>query len=255
MRSIQLSNDLLIIADEVHTAGQPEFKKFLDMNFEGPRLGLSATPERYGDAIGTERISAYFGQKLQPFFTIADAIKAGRLVPYEYEYDEVSLTQNEYEEWLDITKKIGMVASMSEDKKNNQALERLLQMRANIVKEAENKIGYVIKIINANFQTGDRWLIYCNNQYQLKSIREALSSFGEKVYDYHIAMPGSKDETLQFFSENGGIMLAINCLDEGVDIPQINKAIIIASSTNPRQFIQRRGRVLRSFKDKYNGIR
>jgi superfamily II DNA or RNA helicase len=95
MRSIQLSKNLLIIADEVHTAGQPEFKKFLDMNFEGPRLGLSATPERYGDVIGTERIFAYFGQKLQPFFTIADAIKAGRLVPYEYEYDEVSLTQNE----------------------------------------------------------------------------------------------------------------------------------------------------------------
>ena len=93
--------------------------------------------------------------------------------------------------------------------------------------------------------------MYCNNQHQLKSVRDALSGFNEKVYDYHIAMPGSKDETLQFFSENGGIMLAINCLDEGVDIPQINKAIIIASSTNPRQFIQRRGRVLRSYIDKY----
>jgi superfamily II DNA or RNA helicase len=251
MRSIRLHDDLLIIADEVHTAGQPEFKKFLDMDFDGPRLGLSATPERFGDAEGTDRIFRFFGEKLQPFFTIADAIKAGRLVPYEYEFEEISLTQIEYDEWLEITKKIGMVVSMSEDKKNNQALERLLQMRANIVKEAENKIGYVVKILNANFQIGDRWLIYCNNQYQLKSVRNALTDFGEKVYDYHIAMPGSKDETLQFFSDNGGIMLAINCLDEGVDIPQINKAIIIASSTNPRQFIQRRGRVLRSFKDKY----
>jgi len=251
MRSIQLNHDLLIVADEVHTAGQPEFSKFLNLNFDGPRLGLSATPERYGDSQGTERIFEYFGEKIQPLFTIADAIKAGRLVPYEYEFEEISLTQIEFNDWLEITKKIGMAASMSDKKKSKKMLERFLQIRANILKEAENKIGYVVKILKSNFQDGDRWLIYCNNQHQLKEVRAALINFNEKVYDYHIAMPGAKDETLQFFSDNGGIMLAINCLDEGVDIPQINKAIIIASSTNPRQFIQRRGRVLRSFKDKY----
>jgi len=42
------------------------------------------------------------------------------------------------------------------------------------------------------------------------------------------------------------VMLAIKCLDEGVDIPVINKAIILASSSNPREYIQRRGRVLRT---------
>jgi hypothetical protein len=251
LRSIKLNENLLIVCDEVHTAGQPEFNKFLQLNFSGPRLGLSATPERYGDLEGTSRIFEYFGEKLQPFFTIADAIKVGRLVPYEYDYETVSLTAIEFSEWLEITKRIGMAAAMAADKGNKQLLERLLQIRSNIVKEAENKIGYVVKILKANFQEGDRWLIYCNNQYQLKTVREALNGFGEKVYDYHIAMPGSKDETLQFFADNGGIMLAINCLDEGIDIPQINKAIIIASSTNPRQFIQRRGRVLRSYKDKY----
>lgn len=251
LRSIKLNENLLIVCDEVHTAGQPEFNKFLQLSFSGPRLGLSATPERYGDLEGTSRIFEYFGEKLQPLFTIADAIKVGRLVPYEYDYETVSLTAIEFSEWLEITKRIGMAAAMTADKGNKQLLERLLQIRSNIVKEAENKIGYVVKILKANFQEGDRWLIYCNNQYQLKTVREALNGFGEKVYDYHIAMPGSKDETLQFFADNGGIMLAINCLDEGIDIPQINKAIIIASSTNPRQFIQRRGRVLRSYKDKY----
>jgi superfamily II DNA or RNA helicase len=251
LRSINLNENLLIVCDEVHTAGQPEFNKFLQLNFNGPRLGLSATPERYGDLEGTSRIFEYFGEKLQPLFTIADAIKVGRLVPYEYDYETVSLTAIEFSEWLEITKRIGMAAAMVADKGNKQLLERLLQIRSNIVKEAENKIGYVVKILKANFQDGDRWLIYCNNQYQLKTVREALNGFGEKVYDYHIAMPGSKDDTLQFFADNGGIMLAINCLDEGIDIPQINKAIIIASSTNPRQFIQRRGRVLRSYKDKY----
>ncbi len=251
MRSINLNSDLLIIADEVHTAGQPEFKKFLDMKFDGPRMGLSATPERFGDPEGSARIFDFFGEKLEPLFTIGDAIKAGRLVPYEYDFEEIALTQNEFQEWQDVTKKIGMAAAMSDDGSKNKSLERLLQIRSNIIKEAENKIGYVVKILKNNFQPGDRWLVYCNNQHQLKCVRDALSAFEENVYDYHIAMPGSKDDTLQFFSENGGIMLAINCLDEGVDIPQINKAIIIASSTNPRQFIQRRGRVLRSYTDKY----
>lgn len=251
LRSIQLSTDLLIVCDEVHTAGQSEFKKFLQMDFDGPRLGLSATPERYGDTEGTSRVFEYFGEKLKPLFTIADAIKAGRLIPYEYDYETVALTAGEFNEWLEITKRIGVAAAMVKDQRSKQSLDRLLQLRSNIIKEAENKIGYVLKILKANFQEGDRWLIYCNNQYQLKEVRASLDSFGEKVYDYHIAMPGSKDKTLQFFADNGGIMLAINCLDEGVDIPQINKAIIIASSTNPRQFIQRRGRVLRAYKDKY----
>jgi superfamily II DNA or RNA helicase len=64
-------------------------------------------------------------------------------------------------------------------------------------------------------------------------------------------MVGAKDETLDIFSREGGIMLAIKCLDEGVDIPQINKAIILASSSNPREYIQRRGRVLRKTENKY----
>jgi superfamily II DNA or RNA helicase len=64
-------------------------------------------------------------------------------------------------------------------------------------------------------------------------------------------MVGGKDETLEIFSREGGIMLAIKCLDEGVDIPQINKAIILASSSNPREYIQRRGRVLRKTENKY----
>ena len=62
---------------------------------------------------------------------------------------------------------------------------------------------------------------------------------------YHSSMAGDPARTLKHYIDDGGIMVAIRCLDEGVDIPCISHAIILASSQNPRQFIQRRGRVLR----------
>jgi superfamily II DNA or RNA helicase len=62
-------------------------------------------------------------------------------------------------------------------------------------------------------------------------------------------MPGDKIETLNYFAEKGGVLLAIKCLDEGIDIPSATHALILASSQNPREYIQRRGRVLRSHQE------
>lgn len=252
LRALQMSPELLVVADEVHTAGQPEFKKFLDIDFKGPRLGLSATPERFGDIEGTKRIFEYFGDKVKPEFTIQDAIKAGRLVPYEYEYALITLTNSEYEEWKELTKRIGIASSIANRTKESQIVDRLLQMRADISKTAENKIPAARKILKENYKQGDRWLVYCNNSTQLNEVKKSILDLDFRVLDYHIAMPGEKKETLETFSKNGGVMLAINCLDEGIDIPAINKAIIIASSTNPRQYVQRRGRVLRTAPNKFS---
>jgi superfamily II DNA or RNA helicase len=41
-------------------------------------------------------------------------------------------------------------------------------------------------------------------------------------------------------------LVAVKCLDEEVDIPQVSQGIILASDTSPRQFIQRRSRILRA---------
>ena len=65
------------------------------------------------------------------------------------------------------------------------------------------------------------------------------------AYDYHSEMTGDRDETLAFFQAYGGVIVSIRCLDEGVDIPATTHALILASSKNPREFIQRRGRILR----------
>ena len=78
-----------------------------------------------------------------------------------------------------------------------------------------------------------------------------LLSNGFDAYEYHSEMSGDRTETISYFGNNGGILVSIRCLDEGVDIPSTTHALILASSKNPREFIQRRGRILRRFPGKY----
>ena len=58
-------------------------------------------------------------------------------------------------------------------------------------------------------------------------------------------MVGDRNETLDYFSSFGGVLVSIRCLDEGIDIPSTTHALILASSKIPRQFIKRRGSILR----------
>jgi hypothetical protein len=93
---------LLIVADEVHQIGSPQNSTIMEID-AGARLGLSATPTRYGDPVGTAQIFRYFGPIVQPPVTLADAIEAGRLVSYEYFPHPLHLTVTEAADWKDIT--------------------------------------------------------------------------------------------------------------------------------------------------------
>lgn len=253
LNSLSKNENLLIIADEVHTAGRKSFRDFMETDFRGPRMGLSATAERYGDSEGTKRIFEFFGKVLEPIFTIPDAIKAGRLVPYSYDFVNAALDSEEIERWEVLTKRISQMIAIGGVQKNlSDLVKRLLIERSKIVKKCEAKNSIPKMIIQQNYELGDRWLVYCSDQAQMSSVKESLMTTPYRILDFHQNMIGAKDETLEIFSRDGGIMLAIKCLDEGVDIPQINKAVILASSSNPREYIQRRGRVLRKTENKYS---
>jgi len=247
---------LLVIADEVHRIGSPIFRRILSLQ-SGACLGLSATPQRYGDPEGTHEILSYFGQILKPEFGIPDAILAGRLVPYDYHVHRVSLTELEQEQWDESTRRIQQVYARlpenAEGKKipSNQYRMMLIR-RAAIVKRADSKITLAQDVLNTHYHEGERWLVYCDETEQLSSVLRSLRSAGIPAYEYHSAMEGARTETLDYFSRQGGVIVAIKCLDEGVDIPSINCALILASSSNPREFIQRRGRVLRRAPRKYD---
>lgn len=238
---------LLVIADEVHQLGSPEYSKFF-MVSSGKRLGLSATPQRFGDPEGTRRILDYFGEILRPIVTLKDAIDAKRLVPYEYHVTGVRLTDEEADSWRALTKRI-MFALSGDNEARSSGLSheatRLLVQRSRIAKKASRKIEASAQLIKEHYQDKERWLIYCEDVAHMEELAATLRATGIACTLYHSAMAADRNETLRGFEMNGGIILAVRCLDEGIDIPSVTHALLIASSQNPRQFIQRRGRILR----------
>ena len=126
-------------------------------------------------------------------------------------------------------------------------VESLLLKRAKLIKKAENKINKVIEIIKENKSKLKKCLIYCEDMDQLNKIAIEMSKNGYKYIKYlGIHDKSQKREHLKLF-KNGIIpfILSIKCLDEGVNIPSADSAILVSSSRNPREFIQRRGRILR----------
>ncbi len=247
----------LIIGDEVHNLGAPRLGQSLPRNI-GLRLALSATPERHFDEQGTEAILDYFGPVLQPELTLADAIRQKALVHYLYYPILVELTAAETRKYSYLTKKIGWALSGDEKTEESDALTTLLMQRARLIGAAANKLIALRELMINRLDTAHT-LFYCgdgsvegatrkNNNRQLTQTAKLLGSeLGYRVNTYTAATPSAEREKLRQQFESGELqgLVAIRCLDEGVDIPAIRHAVILASSSNPRQFIQRRGRILR----------
>lgn len=242
---------LFLVADEVHRLGSPANRTLLDESLFGPRLGLSATPERSGDDYGTRTILDFFSGVLEPRYTLADAVRDGVLTPYFYRPQTVPLSESEAAGWRRLSRQIAQLHSQaSNGASHGSQIERLLFARAAIVKRAATKVDLAVEVVNEVYERGQRWIIYCDDQVQLRDVAAALVEANHTAMPFHSAMEGDRDETLRWLDSFGGIVVAIKCLDEGVDIPSVTHALILASSKNPREFVQRRGRVLRRAKDK-----
>ena len=253
-RFIELLRDgehLLVVADEVHRSGAPDTRRILAEVDAGGRLGLSATPGRFGDPVGTAAVFDFFGGVLEPEFSLRDALDSQVLVPYDYDFVTCSLTVDEQERWDDFTARVSQEIARHNGDVSEYALH-LLRQRARISKGAVGKAAIARNVLSGNHQPGDRWLVYCNDLEHLRTIREALDGLGLDLLEYHSQDDGDHEATLNYFTSRGGVLLAIKCLDEGIDIPLIDKALILASSTNPREYVQRRGRVLRRTPGKYS---
>ncbi len=253
----------LIIGDEAHNLGAPKLEECLPRRV-GLRLALSATPERYFDDFGTQSLFDYFGSVLQPEFTLHDAIACGALVHYQYYPILVELTEAESIAYLKLTKRIGRSLLYRErdniavgDFEDNLDLKPLLMQRARLIGTAENKLTALHQLMTIRRQT-THTLFYCSDGSpetgqrsslrQLKAVAKILGvELGYKVSTYTAQTSLQEREILRCQFESGELqgLVAIRCLDEGVDIPAIQTAVILSSSGNPRQFIQRRGRVLR----------
>jgi len=244
---------ILLVADEVHQLGSQKKRQFLEMD-TGKRLGLSATPNRYGDPEGTQALFEYFEGIVQPPFTLYDAIKAKRLVEYLYYPQKVELDADEEDDWNTQSERIRreyarLPSGEGGSKVLSDAFKILLIQRSRIIKKARAKVSLASRIIEKNFELGQRWLVYCEDIEQLKEVLDAIKPLGIPVTKYYSDMEGDGGAALQYLRSRSSILVSIRCLDEGVDIPSVSHALILASSQNPRQFIQRRGRVLRMHED------
>lgn len=252
----------LIIGDEVHNLGSAKVESSLPRNI-GLRIGLSATPERYYDEEGTETIFNYFGKVLPPEFALAEAIKKGALVSYLYYPILVELTAAEAIIYARLTKRIGWALSKNNNKEDNDTLTSLLVKRSRLIGAAANKLTALKELMSKRLHTSHT-LFYCGDGYsenergkyssdnyiprQLEAVTRILGKeLGYRVNTYTTDTPLKEREILRQQFEQGRLqgLVAIRCLDEGVDIPAITTAVILASTSNPRQFIQRRGRILR----------
>ncbi|MGA7937479.1 MAG: DNA phosphorothioation system restriction enzyme, partial [Kovacikia sp.] len=248
----------LIIGDEAHNLGATRLELSLPQEIK-LRLALSATPERYFDERGTEGVFEYFGSVLEPEFTLKDAIAAKALVPYLYYPVLVELTEPEIERYEELTSRIGRAIGIRGDTEENEVLTALLMQRARLVGAATNKLNALRQIMSNRLQTSHT-LFYCGDGSvedevteesvrQLEAVTALLEgelSYRVKTYTAETSLEEREELRYQFTQGILQGLVAIRCLDEGVDIPAIQTAVILASSSNPRQFIQRRGRILRS---------
>jgi superfamily II DNA or RNA helicase len=254
---VSIHSNIGLIVDEVHGIGSPENSLILEsLNETKMRMGLSATPERYNDAFGTSLIYNFFGPELEPKFTLEDAIQKEILVPYDYTFAMSFLNDVEQEDYDKLSLLISQIYARMKAGDNDNSLQgrldRLRIDRSRILKGAEDKVEIAYKVLIGEYSEGDRWLLYCQDQTQLNAVKEKIVSLKFHVLEYHSNMSGDRATQLDFFEKEGGVMLAIKCLDEGIDIPLVNKALILASSSNPREYVQRRGRVLRRHEGKYS---
>ena len=256
-------NRTLIVADEVHNLGATKLARCLPSPIQ-LRLGLSATPERWFDERGTQALFRYFGPVLQPEFTLKDAIDSGALCKYRYFPILVELVEDESEKYRKLTASIArLMANAPEVDETDDRLLPLLIKRARLVACAQGKLPALRELLTTE-PDRHHMLFYCGDgqiarepvaseEKEFRRYVEVVAAilnneFRMRVATYTAETSANDREDLRVDFESGKIdgLVAIRCLDEGVDIPAIRSAVIMASSANPRQFIQRRGRVLRN---------
>lgn len=253
----KLKGNVMIIADEAHHLGASYLRQCLPQN-AGFRLGLSATPDRWYDSTGSEALNDYFENGVIYRFGLRQAI-GEFLTEYYYYPHLVTLTEEENETYIELSKEIARHFVMDEDYEisNNTTLKNLLIKRARLLSSAANKLVELRKLV---YERKDSLynLFYCgdNKVDGKRQIDEVIAilglELGMRVHPFTAEENYRERQQLLQNFENGVLqgLVAIRCLDEGVDVPATQTAYILASSTNPREFIQRRGRILRKHPNK-----
>lgn len=261
----KIKSDTLLMVDEAHNFGAPYLSCLLYDNYKY-RLALSATLDRHNDEEGTAKLYDFFGEKCIEY-TLDRAIEEKKLTKYKYYPIVVTLTEEELEAYDNLSYEIGKCIMKGKNGKMKLSSrgEKLALKRSRIVAGAKNKLTMLEEVIQPYIHD-KHILVYCGTTKGLEQNQDRTDVDSEDIrqIDAVTDLLGNKlgMEVSQFTSKESveerevlkrefsagdtlKVLIAIKCLDEGVNIPKIKTAFILASTTNPKEYIQRRGRVLR----------
>jgi superfamily II DNA or RNA helicase len=267
----KLCDNICLVVDEAHNFGASRQLECMKDVYTY-RLALSATLERRYDEYGTGRLLEFFGDKCIEY-PLERAIHEDKLTPYYYYPVPVYFEADELEEYNKLTEKIIKILLNSKEEKGKlpKSAEMLLIKRARLIAAARRKLNALYDIIRNEYLDDDHILVYCgattveNSSYkegivdpeekrQIDIVVDMLGNdLGMRVHKFTSEENANEREQLKEDFSQGDmlkVLVAIRCLDEGVNIPGIKTAFILASSTNPKEYIQRRGRVLRKAPNK-----
>ena len=281
---MSLSKKCLLIADEAHNMGSKRILDRIDSVGERfkRRIGLSATPERQFDEKGNKELRRFFNSENEYtfVFSMEEAIKNKFLCEYYYYPHVVRLCDDEMYDYMEISQKLGKIYRYNGGNLDldDEIVRALLLKRRRIIHKARNKQDAFKYIIEERYKEKGNLkytLVYVPEGLKPDSVADVYDSSdvveddmeADKLIDEYtqIVMNVSNSTTVRKFVsgqknresiledfENGDleVLTSMKCLDEGVDVPRSELAIFCASTGNPRQFIQRRGRILRTHKDK-----
>ena len=265
----KIKTPILLVVDEAHNFGASSIKNLLDDRFTY-RLALSATLERHRDPEGTMALFDFFGRKCIEY-PLERAIKEDKLTPYKYHPIVVNLTKDELATYEDLSYQ--MSKCLIKDKYGNVKLNKrgeiLALQRARLIAGASQKLAKLKEVIEP-YKKDHNLLVYCgatnvlppdadeskSDESDIRMITAVERILGNEL-GMEVAKFTSEEDIItrssikeKFEEKKLQAIVAIKCLDEGVNIPGIRVAFILASTTNPKEYIQRRGRILRKAKGK-----
>lgn len=266
----KIQSTVLLVVDEAHNFGARSYARLLDDRFTY-RLALSATVDRHRDDEGTAFLYDFFGKKCIEY-SLERAIDEDKLTKYKYFPIPVYLTDEELEKYEQKSYEMSKCLIKGKDGKYklNKRGEILAMERARIVAGACQKLD-ALREYMAPYAADNNILVYCGatnvvdekadnsntNEDDIRQIEAVTRILGNELH-MEVAKFTSEEnmETRAIIKEQFQrgdrlqAIVAIKCLDEGVNIPGIRTAFILASTTNPKEYIQRRGRVLRKAENK-----
>ncbi len=271
----KLPGETLFIADEGHNLASPRVQAVLPNVHLKNRIGLSATPRRSYDPEGTAAMEAFFGDR-EPFvfsLPMERAIESGALCRYRYFPHLVELLPAEMSEYSEISKKLARYFDgKTGESRRPDLTEKLLLARKRIIQKAANKLDRTRQILQKKWnELGHLKFTFVYVPEGFSPENEDFLTEGEadlRIIDQYTQAIGTihssvrvnrftgitpdRDQILEQFQKGEiHVLASMKCLDEGIDVPRAELAIFCSSTGNPRQFIQRRGRVLRKHPEKH----